>query len=59
MPSVDGRRQGDLYVSVYVVTPTRLSREQRRVFEMLNSAVRVDNQPLERRSPERARDAFR
>jgi DnaJ-class molecular chaperone len=59
MPSVDGRRQGDLYVSVYVVTPTRLSREQRRVFEMLNSAVRVDNQPLERRSSERARDMFR
>ena len=59
MPSVDGRRQGDLYVSVYVVTPTRLSREQRRVFEMLNSAVRVDNQPLERRSSERARDVFR
>jgi molecular chaperone DnaJ len=59
MPSVDGRRQGDLYVSVYVVTPTRLSREQRRVFEMLNSAVRVDNQPLERNSSERARDTFR
>jgi len=26
---------------------------------MLNSAVRVNNQPLERRSSERARDVFR
>jgi molecular chaperone DnaJ len=59
MPSVDGRRQGDLYVSVYVVTPTRLSREQRRVFEMLNSAVRVENQPLERRASEKVKDVFR
>jgi molecular chaperone DnaJ len=59
MPSVDGRRQGDLYISVYVVTPTRLSREQRRVFEMLNAAVRVENQPLERRSSEKVKDAFR
>jgi len=59
MPSVDGRRQGDLYVSVYVVTPTRLSREQRRVFEMLNAAVRVENQPLERRASERVKDVFR
>ncbi len=59
MPNLDGRRQGDLYVSVYVVTPTRLSREQRRVFEMLTSAVRVENQPLERRPSERAKDVFR
>jgi molecular chaperone DnaJ len=59
MPSVDGRRQGDLYVAVYVVTPTRLSREQRRVFEMLNPAVRVENQPLERRAAEKVKDVFR
>jgi molecular chaperone DnaJ len=58
MPSVDGRRQGDLYVSVYVVTPTRLSREQRRVFEMLNSGMRVENQPLERRASEKVKDVF-
>ena len=59
MPSVDGRRKGDLYVAVYVVTPTRLSREQRRVFEMLTSAVRVENEPLERRSSQRVKDVFR
>jgi molecular chaperone DnaJ len=59
MPSVDGRRQGDLYVSVYVVTPTGLSREQRRMFEMLNPAVRVENHPLERRASEKVKDVFR
>jgi molecular chaperone DnaJ len=59
MPSVDGRRQGDLYVSVHVVTPTRLSREQRRVFETLSSAARVENEPLERRVSEKVKDVFR
>ena len=58
MPSVDGRRQGDLYVSVYVVTPTRLSREQRRMFEMLHPAVRVENHPMERRASAKAKDVF-
>jgi molecular chaperone DnaJ len=58
MPSVDGRRQGDLFVSVLVVTPTRLSREQRRIFEMLNSGVRVDNRPIERRASEKVKDGF-
>lgn len=56
MPSVDGRREGDLYVSVHVVVPTRLSREQRRVFEMLVAAVRVENKPLERRASEKVRN---
>jgi molecular chaperone DnaJ len=58
MPSVDGRRQGDLYVSVYVVTPTRLSREQRRMFEVISPAVRVENRPLERRASDKAKDIF-
>jgi molecular chaperone DnaJ len=59
MPSLDGRRQGDLYIAVHVVTPTRLSREQRRVFEILNARVRIDNHPLERRPAEKAEDVFR
>jgi len=58
MPSVDGRRQGDLYVSVHVLTPTGLSREQRRMFEMLNSTLRVENRPLERRPSEKVKDVF-
>ena len=58
MPSLDGHGQGDLYVSVYVVTPTRLSREQRRLLEMLGPSVRVENKPLERRAAEKVKDIF-
>jgi molecular chaperone DnaJ len=58
MPSLDGRGQGDLYVSVQVVTPTRLSREQRRILEMMGSSVRVENKPLERRASEKPKDIF-
>lgn len=58
MPSLDGHGQGDLYVAVYVVTPTRLSREQRRLFEIMGAGVRVDNKPLERRPAEKVKDIF-
>jgi len=58
MPSLDGHGRGDLYVSVYVVTPTRLSRENRRLVEMLGSSVRVENKPLERRAAEKVKDIF-
>jgi molecular chaperone DnaJ len=58
MPSLDGRGPGDLYVTVYVVTPTRLSREQRHLFEVLSPSVRVENKPLERRAAEKVKDIF-
>jgi molecular chaperone DnaJ len=37
MPVLGGRGRGDLYVQVNVVTPTNLSREQRRLLEELAS----------------------
>jgi molecular chaperone DnaJ len=58
MPSLEGRGHGDLYVTVFVVTPTRLAREHRRWLEMLAPYVRVDNQPLERRAAEKVKDIF-
>ena len=58
MPGLDGRGSGDLYVTVYVVTPTRLSREQRHFFEMLGPGVRIENKPLERRVAEKVKDIF-
>jgi len=58
MPSLDGRTQGDLYVTTHVVIPARLSREQRRLFEMLAPSVRVENKPLERRVSEKVKDTF-
>ena len=35
MPVLGGRGRGDLFVSVTVVTPTSLTREQRRLLELL------------------------
>ena len=35
MPALGGRGRGDLFVSVNVVTPTSLSREQRKLLEEL------------------------
>jgi molecular chaperone DnaJ len=58
MPTLEGRSHGDLYITVFVVTPTRLSRDHRRWLEILAPAVRVDNRPLERRAAERVKDLF-
>ena len=58
MPILEGRGHGDLYISVFVVTPTRLSRDQRRWLEILAPFVRVDNHPLERRAAEKVKDVF-
>jgi molecular chaperone DnaJ len=58
MPSIDGRAQGDLFVSIFVVTPKHLSLEQRRVLELMGHSMRVENKPLERRTAEKRKDIF-
>ena len=58
MPRVDDRGRGDLYVRVQVVTPTRLSREQRHLLESLGATARVDNKPVSKRSQENVKDGF-
>ena len=56
MPVLGGRGRGDLYVSVTVVTPTALTREQRKLLEQL--AV-VENKDLEDRGlVDKVRDIF-
>ena len=44
MPVLGGRGRGDLFVSVTVVTPTTLTREQRRLLEQL---AEVETKDLE------------
>lgn len=56
-PSLDGRGPGDLFVTVHVVVPKHLAREQRRMLEALEHAVRVDNKPFERRAAEKVRES--
>lgn len=58
MPSPHGRRRGDLYVKVEVVIPSRLSRDQRRLFEMLSPSVKVENKPVSKGGNGKTRDIF-
>ncbi len=57
-PSLNGRLPGDLYVTIHVVIPKHLSREQRRILESLDHALHVDNKPLPRNATEKAKDHF-
>jgi molecular chaperone DnaJ len=57
-PHEGGR--GDLYVTIQVVIPTKLTREQRKLFESLAETLRVENRPAERNSSffERIKEIF-
>ena len=56
MPALGGRGRGDLYVSVTLVTPTALTREQRRLLEQL---AEVENKDLEDKGlVDKVRDIF-
>lgn len=56
MPVLGGRGRGDLFVSVSVVTPTSLTREQRKLLEQLEA---VENKDLEDKGlVDKVRDIF-
>jgi len=56
MPQLGGRGKGDLFVSVSVVTPTSLTREQRRLLEQL---AEVENTELDSKGlVDKVRDIF-
>ncbi len=56
MPALGGRGRGDLFVSVTVITPNTLSREQRRQREQL---AEVENKDLENKGlVDKVRDIF-
>jgi molecular chaperone DnaJ len=60
LPDPHGGGKGDLYINVHVVTPTKLSREQRRLFEQLGSTLQVENRPAQRDSSlfDKVKDIF-
>ncbi len=60
LPEPHGGGKGDLYVHVSVVTPSKLTREQRRLFEQLAGTLHADNRPAERNSSffEKVKDIF-
>ncbi len=56
MTVLGGRGRGDLFVSVTVMTPTTLTREQRRLLEQL---AEVENKDLENKGlVDKVRDIF-
>ncbi|MGB7848956.1 MAG: molecular chaperone DnaJ [Candidatus Acidiferrum sp.] len=48
LPDPHGGGRGDLYYHVRVLTPTKLTKEQRKILEQLDATLRVDNKPAER-----------
>jgi len=55
-----GGGKGDLYYHVLVLTPTKLTREQRKLMEQLGYTIRVDNKPADRSSSifDKVKDIF-
>jgi molecular chaperone DnaJ len=55
-----GGGKGDLYYHVRVLTPTKLTREQRKLMEQLGSTLPVENKPADRNSSifDKVKDIF-
>jgi molecular chaperone DnaJ len=59
MPSVSGRGRGDLHVVVEVVTPRKLTKEQRHLLEQLGKTMPVEKlKPVKPRETEEDRTVF-
>jgi molecular chaperone DnaJ len=59
LPNPHGGK-GDLYISVRVVIPAKVSRDQRKLLEQLGLTMKVDNKPAERNSTffDKVKDIF-
>jgi molecular chaperone DnaJ len=60
MPDPRGGGKGDLYYHVRVMTPVKLTREQRKLVEQLGTTLKVENKPAERNSSifDKVKDIF-
>jgi molecular chaperone DnaJ len=60
LPDPHGGGKGDLYVNVRVITPTKLTRDQRAMLQQLDQMLKVENRPAERNSSffEKVKDIF-
>src|SRR5258705_4163094 len=66
MPDVNGRGRGDLFATVQIQTPKKLTKEQRRLLEQLAAALpkehfeprHHDGEPDERNLFDRVKDMF-
>jgi len=55
-----GGGRGDLYYHVLVMTPTKLTRDQRKLIEQLGATLKVENKPADRNSSifDKVKDIF-
>jgi molecular chaperone DnaJ len=60
LPDPRGGGKGDLYYHVRVLTPSKLTREQRKLMEQLGASIKVENKPAERGSSffDKVKDIF-
>jgi molecular chaperone DnaJ len=58
VPEVQGRGRGDLVVHIDVRVPSKLSRDQRKLFEQLAESLPVNNEPHQKGLFEKVKDLF-
>jgi molecular chaperone DnaJ len=60
LPDPNNGARGDLYVNIHVVTPSKLTREQRRLLEELRQTLPEESRPAQRNSTlfEKVKDIF-
>jgi molecular chaperone DnaJ len=58
VPEVQGRGIGDLVVHIDVRIPSKLTRDQRKLFEQLSESLPVNNEPHEKGLFEKVKDLF-
>lgn len=58
VPEVQGKGRGDLIVHIEVKIPTKITREQRRIFEELEHTLPVNNEPHEKGLLDKVKDYF-
>jgi molecular chaperone DnaJ len=57
-PKLNGQGRGDLLVHLDVRIPTRLTREQRKLFEQLRDTLPAENQPRDKSLLDKVKDYF-
>jgi molecular chaperone DnaJ len=58
IPVLNGHGKGDLFVSVKVQTPAKLTKRQRELLEELNNTLHVENKPEQKTLLRKVKDIF-
>jgi molecular chaperone DnaJ len=58
VPNVNGHGRGDLFVHIDVRVPSKLTREQKKLFEQLRESLPAENEPNEKGLLDKVKDYF-